>query len=99
MPASRTTRMTMIAVSVRRALRTAGAAKAVTPLLTASTPVIAVQPLANARSNSQSVAPLVAGGTFGGGTTGTGWPSLASVLTTPMPRTANRQRTNAYVGA
>ena len=36
--------------SVRRALRTAGGRKIGTALLTASTPVRAVQPLANARA-------------------------------------------------
>ncbi len=35
----------MIAVSVRRAVATAGSRNAFTPLLTASTPVMAVQPL------------------------------------------------------
>ena len=44
-----------MAVSVRRALVTTGSRKALTPLLTASTPVIAVQPLANARSSSHKV--------------------------------------------
>ena len=41
-------------VSVRRALVTRGSRNASTPLLTASTPVMAVQPLANARSKIQS---------------------------------------------
>jgi hypothetical protein len=40
--------MRTIAVSVRVASATAGFWNAVTPLLTASTPVIAVQPLAKA---------------------------------------------------
>lgn len=41
--------MTMMAVRVRRALCTGGSRNAVTPLLTASTPVIAVQPLESDR--------------------------------------------------
>jgi hypothetical protein len=40
------------------------------PLLTASTPVIAVQPLAKARSSSQRPTASVAGGSGGGATTG-----------------------------
>ena len=47
MPASITARITMMAVSVLRACETAGSRNASTPLLTASTPVMAVQPLAN----------------------------------------------------
>ena len=52
MPPSRMPKVTTIAASVRRALVTHGSRNASTPLLIASTPVIAVQPLANARSNS-----------------------------------------------
>ena len=44
----------MITVSVRLAWETAGSRKTVTPLLTASTPVMAVQPLANDRIKIQS---------------------------------------------
>ena len=40
------------------ACRTAGSRKAVTPLLTASTPVIAVQPLAKARIKIQNDAAI-----------------------------------------
>ena len=43
----------MMAVSVLRAWETAGSRNAVTPLLTASTPVMAVQPLANDRITIQ----------------------------------------------
>ena len=57
----------MIAVSVRVACGTAGSRKAVTPLLTASTPVMAVQPLANARIRIQSEAAIAAGGCGAGG--------------------------------
>ena len=43
----------MTAVSLRLALFTGGSRKAVMPFEIASTPVIAVQPLAKARSSSQ----------------------------------------------
>ena len=62
----------MIAVRVRRAWRTAGSRKAPTPLLTASTPVIAVQPLANARIRIQRLAAVAAEGMRGGRPTGVG---------------------------
>ena len=52
----------MIAVSVRRAWSTHGSRKALTPLLTASTPVIAVQPLAKARISSHSARRRLGGG-------------------------------------
>ena len=85
----------MIAVSVRRALLTAGSRNALTPLLTASTPVIAVQPLAKARSSIQRLAAAVAAGSAGGGsTTASGVRRPATVLTTPMASTASRLTTN-----
>ncbi len=49
-------------VSVFCAFLVVGSRKARTPLLTASTPVIAVQPLANAFSSSHAPAIAVAGG-------------------------------------
>src|SRR5260370_33646863 len=75
MPASNTPRMTTIAVKVRCAWVTVGARKAPTPLLTASTPVIAVQPLAKARNSSQTdtaAAVVISGGGGGGGPAGAG---------------------------
>ena len=74
MPASITAKRPMMAVSVRWAWRTAGSRKAVTPLLTASTPVIAVQPLAKARIRTQRLAAVAAAGSVAGASTGTGWP-------------------------
>ena len=64
----------MIAVRVRCAFLTTGSRKAPTPLLTASTPVIAVQPLAKARSSSHrpAASASAAAGRAGGGTTGWG---------------------------
>ena len=55
-----------MAVKVRWAWRTAGSRKAVTPLLTASTPVMAVQPLAKARIKIQRLAAVVAAGSARG---------------------------------
>ncbi len=54
----------MITVSVRCAVFTTGSRKAWTPLLTASTPVIAVQPLENALINSQTLIPAAGGVQF-----------------------------------
>jgi len=78
MPASRIPSATTMKVSVRRALRTCGWRKALTPLETASIPVIAVQPDAKARSNSHQPSASAASGVGGGGTTGCGWPPFAS---------------------
>ena len=80
MPASMTARSTMIAVRVRRALTTAGSRNALTPLLTASTPVMAVQPLAKERIKSHRLAAAVAAGNVAGASTATGCPSASSDL-------------------
>ena len=61
-------------VSVRCAFFTPGSRKALTPLLTASTPVIAVQPLEKALSRSQSVTACVAAGGAGSAISGAGCP-------------------------
>jgi hypothetical protein len=53
----------MIIVSVRCALRTVGARKARTPLLTASTPVIAVQPFEKTCRSSHKLTDVAAGST------------------------------------
>ena len=73
----------MIMVSVRCADFTTGSRKARTPLLTASTPVIAVQPLENACSSSHAVRTPVCAGSGGGAATATGRPPDASVLPNP----------------
>ena len=70
MPPSITIRIAITMVRVRRAHFQAGSRKAITPLLTASTPVMAVQPLANARSSSQSATRLGGAAKAGGGITG-----------------------------
>ena len=56
-PASSTMSSAMMIVNVRRAIVTTGSRNAFTPLLTASTPVMAVQPLAKAFSKSQMLGP------------------------------------------
>src|SRR5215510_2833296 len=93
MPASSVASMATMAVSVRRAVRTAGAEKTGTPLLTASTPVIAVHPLANARSRSHRLTAVVAAGA-GGATTGVGLPPLNTVLIRPIAMTEKRDSRN-----
>ena len=72
MPASNTASVTTIIVSVVRARLTFGSANSGTPLLTASTPVIAVQPLAKDRINNQKVTALVGFMTLGVGTIAAG---------------------------
>ena len=62
MPASMTASSAMMTVRVRRAWTTAGSRKALTPLLTASTPVMAVQPLAKDRISSHQAGHRLAAG-------------------------------------
>lgn len=69
MPASSVTRMATMNVSVRRAFLARGSRNALTPLLTASIPVIAVHPFANERTTSQRPAAATELGNRGGGTT------------------------------
>ena len=84
MPARSTASRPMITVKVRCALRTVGSRKALTPLLTASTPVIAVQPFENTCRRSHVLTATVAGpATFAGGAaTGTGCPAANTVFVT-----------------
>jgi hypothetical protein len=90
--------MATIAVSVRCATFTVGARNSGTPFETASTPVIAVHPLANARSSSHGPAAWTAGGSTGGAMTGAGWPPPANAFASPITITTPRLATNAYVG-
>ena len=62
----------MIMVRARCADFTTGSRKAWTPLLTASTPVMAVQPLEKALSKSQALTAAVGRGKGGGATMGKG---------------------------
>ena len=73
----------MMTVSVRCAFFTLDSRKAFTPLLTASTPVIAVHPLAKTFSKSHSVTASVMAGGGGSAVTGTGCPPLMATRTSP----------------
>jgi hypothetical protein len=67
--------------------------KALTPLLTGSTPVMAVQPAAKARRISHHPTACVAGAIGGGGFTGAGWPAIAlhsPNTSRPIQEIANR---------
>ena len=85
-------------VSVHCALRTAGFLKSGTALLTASTPVIAEQPLANALINSHALTDPAVSGIPGGETSGCGCPPLEIVCITPSAITPPRQRRKAITG-
>jgi hypothetical protein len=87
--------MATMAVRVRWALETLGSRKMGTPLLTASTPVMAVQPLAKARTNIQLPTATAEPETIGGATTGTGWPPLVRAFQSPIAITAPRVSTKA----
>jgi hypothetical protein len=84
MPASSMIRITQLAPSVRCARFTTGSRKALTPLLTASTPVIATQPAAKARRSNQMLTAPVVSGKPGGETTGWGCPLVARVSYVPI---------------
>jgi hypothetical protein len=99
MPASIAIRIITMLVNVRCAVFTTGSRNACTPLLTASTPVIAVQPLENAFNKSQTLTAAAAGGSGGGATAGSGAASARTVLTNPQPSMMNIVATKRYVGA
>ena len=80
MPASSTPRISTMAASVRCAYTTDGFRNALTPLLTASTPVIAVQPLANERIRSHALPPATPAGRAGGGVSGNRMPAAEQRL-------------------
>ncbi len=79
----------MMMVSVRLAFFCVGSRKALTPFETASTPVMAVHPLANtlARSQRESIDALT--GRCGGSTIGIGWPPAARARTAPTRITSS----------
>src|SRR5579862_5462359 len=87
-----------ITVSVRCAVFTTGSRNALTPLLTASTPIMSRQPLANALRASQMPIVAVAAWDIGGREMGVGWPGEATVLYILMTVMVSSVRTNAYVG-
>jgi hypothetical protein len=68
------------------------------PLLTASTPVMAVQPLAKARSTSQRPMLSVALGRGGGAVSGAGAPPAIVAFQNPTARITAKQATKRYVG-
>src|ERR1700726_785958 len=98
MPPSNTHSVATIIVNAHSARLTRGTANRGTPLLTASTPVIAVHPLAKDRISSQNVTAFVELITTGGGTIAPGWPPLASERTRPTPIARMSVTTNTYVG-
>ncbi len=85
-------------VKVIRAFLTVGSLKARTPLLTASTPVIAVQPFANACRMSQVLATAILACNGRGVAIGVGCPPLTRARTNPRTIVAPRVATNKYVG-
>jgi hypothetical protein len=95
-PPSNTTRIATISVNARVASLTVGFLNSGTPLLMASTPVIAVQPLANARRKSQAPTAAVAVVWSGGGSDarGSGFPPARIVLVRPMTTVTINVATN-----
>src|SRR5690349_6758521 len=87
----------MIVLSVRRAPTTLGGRKIGTPLLTASTPVIAVQPLLNACKSStiEAARGAVADAM---GEMGAAAAPCASTRNVPKPIISSEQATNSHVG-
>src|SRR6202011_2519163 len=98
MPASKTPSVATIIVNVHSARLTRGSANSGTPLLTASTPVIAVHPLAKDRISSQNVTALVELITAGSGTIAFGCPPLMIERKTPTLIAISSVATNTYVG-
>src|SRR5215469_2522801 len=98
MPANSTVRIAIIAPSARCAAATAGLRNAGTLLLTASTLVIAVHPLANARTRVLSPATPTALLGCGGPTTGVGCPPDDNAAHTPIVSITKRVPTNKHVG-
>src|SRR5205823_6458889 len=86
------------AVKVCCAVFATGSRNALTPLLTASTPVIAVQPLENAFSNSQTLTTACCDRSEGGAITGGGLPPAANDLNSPSAKVMHRVPTKRYVG-
>ena len=96
MPRNITPTRAPITVSVVRALRASGGLKAGTPFETASTPVIALQPSANARMRSRR--PSDSAGTTTGVTPLTCGGAPRSVRPTPTPIRASIETRKTYVG-
>src|ERR1700734_778884 len=91
MPASITIKSGIIILRTRRDVFTTGSRNARTPLLTASTPVIALQPLAKDCSNNHTLAAATTGeGGEGGIAPGAGGPPAMIDLKTPNASAARR---------
>ena len=90
MPSNKTLNSPTMIPSAIRALWAFEALKIGVPFETASTPVIAVQPLEKARTSSHklTVAPPSTGGISGGASTGVVSPS--STLTSPIATTVSK---------
>src|SRR5947199_9890467 len=98
MPASITASAAMIHPSVLCACFTRSLRKAIVPLLTASTPVSAVQPLANDFRINQALTAAIVVCDTGAGTTGMGLPPVMIALATPIAIAISMQTRNRYVG-
>jgi hypothetical protein len=88
----------MMIVSVALAFLRVGSRKAITPLLTASTPVIAVQPEENTFNISHQLNIAVAAGIAGSGVTGDGCPAACTTCHPPTKITIRSVAVNRYVG-
>jgi hypothetical protein len=89
MPVRKTMSRTMMMVSVRLAFFCVGSRNALTPFETASTPVMAVHPLAKTLARSQRLSIDALTGRRGGATIGTGWPPAAKTRTAPTMITSS----------
>ena len=93
----------MMMVRVRLAFLERGSRKAVVPLETASTPVMAAQPLEKAFIRSQMsmsgrrIRPVLMGG--GGAVIAIGWPPVATTWKTPKPMVSISVPTKRKVGS
>ena len=87
----------MMMVSVVFAFLRVGSRKAITPLLTASTPVIAVQPEEKTLSTIQMLSAEVAAGIAGSGEAGCSGPPWKTCHA-PTPITIKSVPVNRYVG-
>jgi hypothetical protein len=87
MPPRKIMSSTMMMVRVRLAFVRVGSRKAATPLETASTPVMAVQPLEKTLASSHNESIDVADGRCGGAMTGIGCRETVMTRNAPSPMT------------
>ena len=99
-PKSMMTSVPMMTVSAICAFLTLGSRKAITPFETASTPVIAAQPLEKDFSASQTLRPImVAGSGCGISARAIGWPRAARTRKEPTATVVSTVPTKRKVGA